>query len=342
MRQGMNPAKDGSVLQAYGRHRIIIPVYIPNLEGYFSSSLEILDLCLKSIQRTVDGRANVTLISNGSDMRVVAALRDYFAEGWIDQLIVNRENRGKVDALVSAARGAFEPFVTLTDFDVLYKPNWIDAVEDIFLQYPECGYVAPVPTGGIWTGTSTTILSALLAFELRFINIVPHEDLDRFARSIDRPDMYDAYKHVQMVVSRRGRQACVGAGHFAFTMRRELLAGMPQEPSLRAVSGNSEVSRFNWPCDQLGYWRLSTTRAFAYHMGNKAEPWMIDDVASCLDDSHEIGSGGTERPLPPIRRSVVAFIPWRLRYVLVRLIRKSGLYRWLFRMLGCPSTVDLG
>ena len=42
MRVGKNPENDAG-LNGYGLHRVIIPVYIPQLAGYFEHSLEVLE-----------------------------------------------------------------------------------------------------------------------------------------------------------------------------------------------------------------------------------------------------------------------------------------------------------
>ena len=52
MRLGFNPHKDKiQEVSDYG-HQVVIPVYIPNQEGYFKDSFTILKLCLNSLFKT--------------------------------------------------------------------------------------------------------------------------------------------------------------------------------------------------------------------------------------------------------------------------------------------------
>lgn len=46
MRVGFNPNKDKKVPESSYFHQVVIPVYIPNLDGYFKDSLSILKYCL--------------------------------------------------------------------------------------------------------------------------------------------------------------------------------------------------------------------------------------------------------------------------------------------------------
>src|SRR5262249_52256710 len=93
---------------------------------------------------------------------------------------------------------------------------------------------------------------------------VDDQDLYRFAQSIGRPDLFKPeHRDAQLIARRNGRVACVGAGHFTCTIRRETLAGMPNEPSLKAIEGQSELRWLDLPPDRLGFWRLSTPRAWS-------------------------------------------------------------------------------
>ena len=66
MRIGNNPEKNSNKLEIDSYHRIIIPVYIPNLtEDYFKDGLKILKLCLGSLLHTIHAKTRVSLINNG-------------------------------------------------------------------------------------------------------------------------------------------------------------------------------------------------------------------------------------------------------------------------------------
>ena len=45
---------------------MIIPVYIPNQEGYFKDAFSIFKLCLESLFKTCHAKTFITLVNNGS------------------------------------------------------------------------------------------------------------------------------------------------------------------------------------------------------------------------------------------------------------------------------------
>lgn len=327
MRVGDNPVRHQQ-LDSYGRHRIIIPFYVPKLDDYYAEVTKVIDICLESLKLTAGGRVAVTLISNAAVTPVVERLQRAFDEGWVDQLILHGENRGKVDAVAPVARACFEELVSVADCDVLFLPGWVDAMEELFAAFPECGFASPNPSPqNVKYYTSGTIVGAMLRREMTRAGVVPREDLERFAVSINRPDMHsERALSRQVVVRRNGVTACVGAGHFVFTMRRGLVQQIPEEPSKTALSGTSEKLWFDAPGDKVGAWRLSTHRAYAHHMGNSPEPWMYEELEACRAwaQKHANGNGASAPVLPPLRPHWTARVSQRTRQRVVGLVRRAG------------------
>jgi hypothetical protein len=325
MREGMCPAREAAPLRDYPRHRVIIPVYIPNLEGYFARSLDVLKLHLESLRLTAGGKAGITIVSNDCAPEVLHELERQYREGWIDQLLLNRTNRGKVDAVVSVARGCFEPLITISDCDILFKPGWLEAIDQTFCDFPECGFASPFPNPVMsWRHTSATLLAGWARGELRSAKVVPDEDMDAFARSVGTPDFFKAkHRKAQIVLRRNGATAVVGAGHFVFTMRREALRGMPLGPALTAISPESDERWLDLPPDRLGYWRLALPSGHVYHIGNTPEPWMYDELERYRGET--VAASGAPRDLPAARRHWTSCLPWSLRVLLIRIVQKTGL-----------------
>ena len=315
VRQGVHPAKEHGDLPAFGPHRVIVPVHIPNLDGYFAQARDVLARCLASLRLTAAHQVAVTLVSDGSCPEVVADLVACQEEGWVDQLVLNDPNRGKVDAVLGVARASFEPLITISDADILFRPGWVPAVEELFATFPECGFASLFPSPpGAFHLTSATLVGALARRELSVDSVVDEVDLDRFAASIDRPDLFpEEWRRRQLVVRRRGVTACVGAPHWVLTLRREVLAATPPEPSRRAVGG-SETRWLDEPADRLGRWRLATNRAYAHHMGNVVEPWMDDELDAARLAADADPPTAPRPPVSPSGHSPLASrLPWGLR-----------------------------
>ncbi|MGH9769315.1 MAG: hypothetical protein ACREAB_17965 [Blastocatellia bacterium] len=322
MRIGANPAKAQTGLDGYGLHRIIVPVYIPRLDGYFQHAIEILRLCLESLRVTASKKAAVTIVSNDCVPEAIEEMERHL--GWVDQLLLNRHNRGKIDAVVSVARGCFEPLITITDCDMLFKDGWVEAVEEVFQNFPECGYVCPFPSpASAWHHTSATLIGALARAELGYEKVVDESDLDRFAQSIGWPDLFKSdHRDAQLIVRRNGNIACVGAGHFTCTIRRETIAGMPDEPSLKAIEGQSELRWLDLPPDSLGFWRLSTPQAWVNHMGNIPEEWMREELVALIEKG--VSETSRERGIPAAERRWTGKIPVAIRRKMARLMLILG------------------
>ena len=315
VRSGVHPAKEAGDLPPFGPHRVVVPVHIPTLDGYFAEARDVLARCLESLRLTAAGQVAVTLVSDGSCPAVIDDLRACQDAGWVDQVVLQQPNRGKVDSVLGVARASFEPLVTITDADILFRPGWVGAVEQLFSTFPECGFASLFPSPpGAFHLTSATLFGALARRELTVDSVVDGADLDRFAASIDRPDLFpEEWRRRQLVVRRDGVTACVGAPHWVLTLRREVLAATPTEPSRRAVGG-SETRWLDEPADRLGRWRLTISRAYAHHMGNVVEPWMDEELASARAAAGPASPPDDRPAIAPVGRSSFASrLPWSLR-----------------------------
>ncbi|MEL6813067.1 MAG: glycosyltransferase family A protein [Bacteroidota bacterium] len=327
MRIGSNPERDKEIPKG-GYHRIIIPVYIPNLEGYFEKGMEFTRMCLESVIKTKHARSSLTVVNNGSCKEVTQYLQELYTSGGIDQLIHHAQNVGKIDAVIPIAKSASEELITISDGDVLFKDGWIQDVEDVFSTFPEAGMVSPVPHGTVYSNyTVNTVVDAFLKGALKFASVCNPGDMLKFAESIGRQD--DMYRKkirltYQMTVNRKGFSAVVGCGHFVATLRSEVFKFAPKEPSRLAYATQADRNYIDIPNEKAGLWRLATTRNGAYHMGNLPQPWMMDEF------NHIDGKILDTRTLPKSRRFFRAygFKKFINRLLLNRMI-KPYFFKWL-------------
>lgn len=322
MRLQDNPVKsDATAIRGYGRHRVIIPVYIPHQEEYFAHALEITRLSLESLHRTANGRAAVTVISNGSCRRVENELQEMREAGWIEQLILDGHNRGKVNAVLAAARAAYEPFLTIADSDMLYENGWLESVRDLFVAFPECGFVAPagMPQPG-GRHAYSTIVGAWCKRELFFGSVMPLGEIERHATGLRHPLILEMNRLGQLAIQRGEVVACVGGGHMILTMRREVLAHV--KPEAVASFNKAEVQQIDRPVDRAGYWRLSPARCLVRHMGNTLQPWMHESMGVLRQQTPSccVAFDTIFDAVPPARRHWSYRLPARLRKPMVRVI----------------------
>lgn len=303
--------KLGQQLEAYPLHRIIVPVYIPSKEGFYSDAFQILQFCLLSLTTTLPaGKANITVIDNGSAADVRDWLLQLLVERRIDQLVVNRVNRGRRDAIFAAARAAYEPFVTFSDADVLFEHGWIEAVEQIFRHFPEAAMVCPFPSHHV---RHLHCVATWLRYfgKLRYGPVVGEADMRQFALSTGKPERYSPSElSGQWYIDRAGVKAVIGASHFAVTCRKSLMRCIPPEPDLIGLGVDGAGARaLDRAPDKLGNAKLSTARAYVRHLGNRLEPWMQQAFERVL--AGKAGDTSVEKPDLVVSRGWgwPAFIP---------------------------------
>lgn len=324
MRVGSNPEKSNPKLEIKNHHRVIMPVYIPNLEGYFKDALKILETSLHSLFLTLPKYTVVTIIDNNSCAEVKHVLETYRTSGKIDKLIINASNQGKIDAIIGAARACYEPLITFTDADVFFKNGWFEEAIKIFTAYPECGMVSYTPDPVKLLGfTDSTLLYALFNRKRCQINS-DSQERDFFANSIGiAPHIYYAGHHKGKLsaLNRDGVIGVIGAHHFVCTLNRNFLENVPKRASMQKITGNSEIHYIDKPVDKRGFLKLSTPNDMVYHLGNVWEPWMANSIQQ---------GSAFDYTLPKLRsKGPLAFLPYRVRNKLVSLFFRTDFRKLL-------------
>ena len=280
MRLGFNPHKDEPQQESDCFHQVVVPVYIPNEEGYFKDSFEIFKLCLDSLFKTIHKKTYITIVNNGSCDVVIAYLNKLFLDGEIQE-IINTSNIGKLNAIVKGIVGHDFSLVTVTDADVLFLKDWQKATYAIFEAFPRTGVVCPTPSSrSLRTYTANIYWDLFFSKRLHFSRVENRDALKMFAHSVGNPAFYnDIQLQKYMTVTHNDSKAVVGAGHFVATYRASIFKNSSIKYSNYKLGGDSESKILDLPVVKKGFWRLSTANNYAYHMGNCIEDWMIEEVS---------------------------------------------------------------
>ncbi|SFD02628.1 glycosyltransferase family A protein [Algibacter pectinivorans] len=317
MRDSNNPSKEQILSIKDKRHRVIIPLYIPNEVGYYKDSWKVFEICLSSLLKSCESPIAISIISNGSCKIVNDKLFNLFKDGLIDELIIEKETIGKVNSILKALRTANERFITIADADVLFVNGWEKAILDIFKNFPKAGAVCPVPvfrkhnnyTYNIW-------FDNLFSKKLKFTKVVNPEAMSKFANSLGWSYLEDKYKDVYLTLqATNGLKAMVGCSHFVATYKREVFNDLPKNNTRYKLGGDSEGLYLDIPVLKYDSYRLSTVNNYAYHMGNTLEDWFITTYNQIL-----------EIPKKPINDTYPVLKKSKVKYVI-----KSKLFR---RFLG--------
>ncbi|MCL7764207.1 glycosyltransferase [Polaribacter sp. Z014] len=291
MRVNYNPNKDlKGEIKSY-KHRIIIPVYIPELSNYHINALEILKISINTLLDTISFNSAITVVNNGSCKEVVAYLNDLFLENRIQDLI-HAQKIGKLNSIIKALKSSSEPLITITDADVYFKPNWLSKTMDVFNNFPKAGVVGIVPQFKQYENWGYNIIfDNLFNSNINFTEVNNANGLIKFYKSIGWNDDYNkSYLKYNLTVKSNidtNLKAVIGSGHFVATYKRKLFDSDLKFTDY-LLGGNTEGDYLDKPCVKKDLWRLTTNGNYGYHMGNILEPWMKDKIDYSLQDEISI------------------------------------------------------
>jgi hypothetical protein len=300
MRVGYNPYKDQPTDDSQYVNQVIIPVYVPNQEGYFKDSFEILKLCLDSLFATKHNKTFITIVNNGSCAVVADYLNELYQKQKIQELI-QTENIGKLNAVLKGIVGNSIELVTISDSDVLFLPNWQKETVKVFASVPKAGVVGIVPQFKMYEGHCGNVLfDSLFNSKLRFIPVKNKDALIRFYDSLgwDRNYNQDYLNYNLALEINPELSVLIGSGHFVATYKKDIFESVVTYIGYK-MGGSSEDYLDTLPLAK-DYWRVTTQDNYAYHMGNTIEEWM--NVASESNDTETVLNFGfvKNRRLNPI------------------------------------------
>ncbi|MCC4214653.1 glycosyltransferase family A protein [Leeuwenhoekiella parthenopeia] len=319
MRNGVNPQKLKNEKLPLFLHRVIVPVYIPNLEdAYYRNHLEVFEKFLDQIIRTINLQTTaITLINNNSCAEIAGVIDKY--RSTIDKLVWYAENKGKVFPVLQEARSAAEPFITITDADVLFYEGWEQAVFKVFASCPKAGVVAPLPSPALAFYENTAVFSDhYLSGGINYKKVMSDADAEHYLKGmgnealLNRENRVFSWKEKQYFL--KDSHAIIGAGHFVATYRSSLFKGTYKYPKLKFKNG-LEREYIDMLSDQRGFYRLSTVETYAYHLGN------------ILDESLPTFSRGVNRLEPELIQKAFqnekpSILPYRWRIILFKILKR--------------------
>ena len=319
MRDGVNPEKFRNELLPVFMHRIVVPVYIPNLEDtYYRNQYEVFEKFLKHLIASVNPSITaITLIDNNSCSEI-SSLIDRNRSS-LDKLIRFNENKGKVFPVLQEARSAAEPFITITDADVLFYKGWEQAVFEIFDSCPKAGAVAPLPSPSLAFYENTAVFSDnFLTKGIAYKKVMSDTDAELYlagmgnASLLNRENRKYSWKERQYVL--KNANALIGCGHFVATYRTSIFKNEEDFPLFK-FKGGVERAFIDSLTNRKGYYRLSTIKTYAYHMANNLD-----------EHSKEIPISRTSRLTNDLIlrtiKSKKSRIPFKIRKILFRILKR--------------------
>jgi len=287
MRIGNHPYKDQKQEDTAYLHQVIIPVFIPNEEGYFKDVFQIFQYCLQSLFNTVHAKTYITVVNNGSCTKVVNYLNELFISNKIQE-VIHSENIGKLNAILKGLAGNNINLVTITDADVLFKPNWQQETCKVFNAFPKTGVVGLIPQFKLFESNCGNVLfDTLFSKNAQFTDVKSKDELVQFYESIGWDKSYNPhYLEKNLTIQNEQVSAIIGSGHVVATYKKELFETIKTHIGFK-MGGTSELYLDKSPLYK-GLWRLTTNKNMAFHMGNVHEHWMQEELEKLNDSANEI------------------------------------------------------
>lgn len=294
MRVGQNPAKSIDHVAQPAEITVAVIVYIPFLGGYYAESLDVLKRCLGSIWDHSDRPFDLLVFDNASCPEVRDYLVETQAAGKIQYLLLSDKNIGKGGAWNLIFRGAPGKYLAYADSDVIFYPGWLSAQIEILETHPQVGMVTGMP---LWSpeefSTSTVAWAdAEPGVTLERGRFLPWEDYWRHSQSLGKSEA-EARAHFDTiedrVVTLDGKRYYVGAGHFQFVARTDVLRAVGPVPSERPMG---QVRALDVAVNAAGYLRLSTSEWWVQHLGNTLPPQAAEGYSPPGSQAGRAQAGG--------------------------------------------------
>jgi len=270
MRLGQNPAKSIDHVAQPQKITVAVVTYIPFLNGYYTECLDVLQECLNSIWKNTDLPYDLLVFDNASCKEVRSFLASAHEQGRIQYLVLADKNFGKAGAWNFIFGAAPGEIIAYADSDIYFFPGWLSALVKVLEAFPNVGMVTGVP---LWSPEEYSTSTIQWASEnpdthLERGQLLSWEDYWRHSRSLGT-DEEKARAHFasrqDICLFYQGQKYYVGAGHFQFIARRNVLQSVLPIPSQRPMG---QVRKLDSALNAKGYLRLSTPEWWVQHMGN--------------------------------------------------------------------------
>jgi glycosyltransferase involved in cell wall biosynthesis len=273
MRVGHNPARYVQEVAQPADITVAVLNCIPFLSGYYEQSLEVLKVVVESLDATreKDHPYDVMVFDNHSCHEVRTYLQEAYEQHKIQYLVLSDTNIGKIGAwnyIFGAAQGKF---IVFADGDVGFRPGWLKATLDLFKAFPNVGMVTARPLQTPMEFSKATLAwgqeqppgtmekgeflrTDVYLEHMRSLGIME----ETYKREFTKVPMYR--------LSHAGQQAFVGAAHFQFAARTNVLKEIIPLPSNQPMRGERKL---DIAINDKGLLRLGTREALVWHIGNR-------------------------------------------------------------------------
>ncbi len=271
MRVGQNPAKQITTVAQPAEVTVTVVNFIPFIGGFYAQSAQVLEYCLRSIHENTEQPFDLMVFDNHSCQPARELLLNLYHQGVIQYLILSEQNIGKIGAwnyMFGAAQGKY---VAFADNDVYFQKGWLSASVELFEVFPNVGMVTARPLRTPEAFSSSTLEwgrqqppGVLETGQFLDWGTFWEHALSTGFELKKAQERFRGGKDYRLAYN--GKQAYVGATHFQFLARKDVLQKVLPLPSKEPMRGERT---FDIAVNQLGYLRLTTCEPYVRHIGNR-------------------------------------------------------------------------
>jgi len=307
MRVGQNPAKYVKEVAKPASITVAVLNYIPFLSGFYAEMLDVLKACLGSIWQNTDMPYDLMVFDNGSCGEVRQYLLDEHEAGRIQFLLLSEKNLGIGGAWNFILDGSPGELIAYTDNDCYFHPGWLSRSMQLMDTFPKTGMVTarPFRTNPEYYSSSVAWGEQAPGVLVERGQFIPWEVFKEFDLSLGQSEEeirqhYEATQDVRL--SYQGIQAILGASHWQFLARKEVLAQFLPFSMDRPMG---QVKQLDARMNEAGYLRLMPTDPLAMNMSNtlRTMPGLVSSTVARA----RTGKNNALLDFPPVKRTLLSF-----------------------------------
>ena len=270
MRVGHNPARFVEKVAQPAGITVAVVNCIPFLSGYYQQCLEVLKAVVESLHATREPAHpyDIMIFDNRSCSEVREYLKEASDQGKIQYLVLSDTNIGKIGAWNYMFAAAAGKYIVFSDGDVAFRPGWLSSSLKLFEIFPNVGMVTARPLRTPMEFSSATLDWAKKSGVLEEGHFLDWETFWEHVESLGRDEAESRQDYLvggEYHLTYGGQTAYVGAAHFQFMARRDVLQKIIPLPSEQPMRGERAL---DIAINEMGLLRLTTDRALVRHMAN--------------------------------------------------------------------------
>ncbi|MFH1446053.1 MAG: glycosyltransferase family A protein, partial [Chloroflexota bacterium] len=249
--------------------------FVPYRAGFFKHRMDVARMTIESIIANTDIPYNLMVLDNGSCKEMTDYLMGLYEKGYIDYLLLSKNNIGKLNALRCMFQAAPGEVIAYADDDIYHLPGWLQAHLNVLDTFPNVGAVTGfyVRERVKLSSEATVKWAGKANHTVKRGLLMPRKWEEEYIEAYDRTtERYQSETEgiEDILVSYDGLEAWVSAHHFQVVTQKKIILPIIDEmlPTGWNDGMMGRMVEMDDRMDKKGYLRLTTREQTIKLMGN--------------------------------------------------------------------------